>query len=53
VGVDWYGQIIEYLKKRYFDDDVPKEERSQIVIRARPYTLYNGQLYKLGPDGVL
>ncbi len=28
VGVDWYGLIIEYLKKKYFDYIVPKEERS-------------------------
>jgi hypothetical protein len=28
VGVDWYGLIIKYLKKWYFDNDVPKEERS-------------------------
>ncbi len=51
--VDWYGPIIEYLKKGYFDNNVPKEERSQIVIKARPYTLYDGQLYKLESDGVL
>jgi hypothetical protein len=53
VGVDWYGPIIKYLKKGYFDNDVPKEERSWIIIRARPYTLYDGQLYKLRLDGVL
>jgi hypothetical protein len=34
--------------KKHFDNDVPKEEISQIVIRARPYTLYDEQLYKLG-----
>ncbi len=53
VGVDWYGPIIEYLKKGYFDNDVPKEERSRIVIKAMPYTLYDKQLYKLGLNGVL
>jgi hypothetical protein len=53
VGVDWYGLIIEYLKKRHFDINVLKEEKHQIVIKARLYTLYDGQLYKLGPDGVL
>ncbi len=53
VGVDWYGPIIEYLKKGYFDNNVPKEERSWIVIRVKPYTLYDKQLYKLGLDGVL
>jgi len=42
VGVDWYGPIIKYLKKGHFDSDVPKEERSQIVIKARPYTSYDG-----------
>jgi hypothetical protein len=44
VGVIWYGPIIQYLKKGYFNSNVPKEERSRIVIRARPYTLYDGQL---------
>ncbi len=53
MGIDWYGPIMKYLKKGYFDNDVPKEEKSQVVIRARPYTLYDRQLYKLGPDGVL
>jgi hypothetical protein len=28
VGVDWYGPIIEYLKKKYFDYNVLKEKRS-------------------------
>ncbi len=42
-----------YLKKGYFDIDVPKEEKSRIIIKARPYTLYDGQLYKLKLDGVL
>jgi hypothetical protein len=30
-----------------------KEEQSQFVIKARPYTLYDDHLHKLGPDGVL
>ncbi len=53
VRVDWYGPIIKYLKKGYFDSNVPKEENSQIVIKARSYTLYDGQLYKLKLDGVI
>jgi hypothetical protein len=53
VRINWYGLIIEYLKKGYIDSNVPKEERSQIVIKAKPYTLYDGQLYKSGPNGVL
>jgi hypothetical protein len=28
VGVIWYGPIIEYLKKGYFDNNVLKEEGS-------------------------
>jgi hypothetical protein len=28
VGVDWYGPIIKYLKIKYFDYNVLKEERS-------------------------
>jgi hypothetical protein len=53
VVVNWYGLILEYLKKRYFDNVVPKEKISQIVIKDRPYTLYDKKLYKLGPNGVL
>jgi len=53
VRVDWYGPIIKYLKKGYFDSNVPKEENSQIVIKAKSYTLYDGQLYKLKLDGVI
>jgi hypothetical protein len=53
VGVDWYGPFIKYLKKGYFDNDVLEEERSQIIIRARSYTLYDIQLNKLRPYGVL
>jgi hypothetical protein len=40
-------------KKRYIDSNVPKEERSQFVIKAKPYTLYDEQLYKLRPNEVL
>jgi hypothetical protein len=39
VGVNWYHPIIEYLKKIYFDNNVPKEERSRIIIRAKPYII--------------
>ncbi len=53
VEVDRYGPIIEYSKEIYFDNDVSKKERSRIVIYARPYTLYDEQLYKLGLNGVL
>jgi hypothetical protein len=53
IEIDWYGQIIDYLKKGYFDNDMPKEEQSQLVIKARPYTLCDGHLHKLGLDGVL
>jgi hypothetical protein len=53
IEIDWYGQIIDYLKKGYFDDNMPKEERSRLVIKARPYILCDGHLHKLGPDVVL
>ncbi len=26
VEIDWYGQIIDYFKKDYFNDKVPKED---------------------------
>ncbi len=53
IEIDWYGQIIDYLKKGYFDDDMPKEEQSSLVIKAKPYTLCDDHLHKLGFDGVL
>jgi hypothetical protein len=53
VVANWYGLILKYLKKIYFDNVVPKEKRNQIVIKDRPYTLYDKKRYKLGPDGVL
>jgi hypothetical protein len=31
---------------------MPKEEQSWLVIIARPYTLCDGHLHKLGPDGM-
>jgi hypothetical protein len=24
--IDWYGQIIDYFKKGYFDNNMPKED---------------------------
>ncbi len=53
IQIDWCGQIIDYFKKGYFDDYMPKEERSRLVIKARPYTLCDGHLHKLGSDGML
>jgi hypothetical protein len=32
---------------------MPKEEQSQLMIKARPYTLCDDHLHKLGLDGVL
>ncbi len=26
IEIDWYGQIIDYLKKDYFNNNMPKEE---------------------------
>ncbi len=28
IKIDWYGHIIDYFKKGYFDDDMPKKEWS-------------------------
>jgi len=53
VGVEWCALIIKYLKKWYFDDDIPKEKRSKIVIKSKPYILYNEKLHKLGPNNIL
>jgi hypothetical protein len=53
INIDWYGPIREYFKKGYFKDDIPKEEKKSILIKAQPYTLQNNILYKLRPDGVL
>jgi len=54
--VDWYGSIIKYLTKGYFDIDIQKrkEMKSHITIKARPYdTLYDSLFYRLGPNCVL
>jgi hypothetical protein len=53
IKIDWYGEFIDYLKIDYFDDDMPKKERNQLVIKARPYTLCDGHLHKLRSTGVL
>ncbi len=53
VQIDWYGPIIEHLQKGYFDNDIPKEDRSRIAIKFRTYSLYERQLYKLGPNNIL
>ncbi len=34
-------------------NDILKEERSRIAIKSRPYSLYEGKLYKLGLDNIL
>jgi ASC-1-like (ASCH) protein len=53
VQIDWYGPILKYRQKGYFENDIPKEERSRIDIKYKPYSLYEGQLYKLGSDNIL
>jgi hypothetical protein len=50
--VGWYGPILEYLQKGYFENNIPKE-KSHIIVKTRPYILYDKILYKLGPDSVL
>jgi len=50
---DWYTPIKKYLRKGYFEDDVPQEEHKRFTIKSRPYTFYGEKLYKLGPDGIL
>jgi hypothetical protein len=53
MGINWYGFILEYLQKGYFENDIPKEKKSCIIIKSKPYTLYDKVLYKLGPYIVL
>jgi hypothetical protein len=53
VQIDWYVQILKYLQMGYFENDIPKEENSHIAIKYKPYSLYEGQLYKLGSDNML
>ncbi len=38
--VDWYTPIKKYLRKGYFEDDVPQEEHKRFTIKSRPYTFY-------------
>jgi hypothetical protein len=52
IKFDLYGQIIDYFKKSYFHDNMPKEKRSQWVTKTKPYT-YDGHLHKLRPNGIL
>jgi hypothetical protein len=28
IKIDWYGQIMDYFKKGYFNDDMPKKKWS-------------------------
>ncbi len=53
IQIDWYEPILKYLQKRYFENDIPKEEKNHIVIKSKPYSLYEVQLYKLGPNNIL
>jgi len=55
IEIDWYAneQIIDYLKKGYFNNNMPKEEQSRLVIKTRSYTLCDGHLHKLRPNGML
>jgi hypothetical protein len=55
IEIDWYAsqQIIDYLKKGYFNNDMPKEKQNRLVIKARSYTSCDGHLHKLRPDGML
>jgi hypothetical protein len=53
MGIDWYGPILEYLQKGYFKNNIPKKETSHIIVKSRPYTLYDKVLYKLGPNNIL
>jgi hypothetical protein len=37
MGIDWYGPIVEYLKKGYFKNDILKEEK---VVYCKSNTYY-------------
>ncbi len=53
VQINWYAPIIKYLQKGYFEIEILKEERSHIVIKSRPYSLYEGKIYKPRLDNIL
>jgi hypothetical protein len=44
IRIEWYEAIMTCLRKGYLVDDIPKEERNQITIKYKPYTLHDGQL---------
>jgi hypothetical protein len=52
VDMDWYAQVRKYLEQGYFEEDIPNGVCKRITIKAMPYTLKEGILYKLGPAGV-
>jgi hypothetical protein len=37
MGIDWYGPIVEYFKKGYLKNDIPKEEK---VVYCKLSTYY-------------
>ncbi len=37
----------------YFENEMPKKKKGKIVVKFKPYTFYEGKLYKLGLNAIL
>ena len=53
IGATWMGPLIEYLKTGRPPRTLTKNERVRLALKALPFTMIEGKLYRLGQDNVL
>ena len=53
VADDHYAPIIQFLSTGVSRADMLISQKKQLVVKASYFQLIVGQLYKLGPDGIL
>ncbi len=53
IGLEWLNNVKEFLKIRQIEGTLLVQQKQRLVKRVKPFTLKNGELYKMGQDNRL
>jgi len=53
IGLEWLNDVKEFLKIGQLEGTLSMQQKQRLVKRAKPFTLKNGELYRMGQDNRL
>ncbi len=53
IGPEWLNDVKEFLKIGQLEGTLSVQQKQRLVKRAKPFTLKNSELYRMGQNNIL